>query len=83
VYAGEVLLTICCWRCGQPAEVEWIDIRTLNEAGPRYMDGGATCSTPGCVDWDGSAATSAMAPQPYEIQARAERALARLREVWP
>ena len=83
VYSANSLPTINCWRCGEPADVDWIDVRELSWPSPRLVQGTTLCMTPGCVDEDGSNATSAEPPTPEQIQARAERALARLREVWP
>lgn len=61
-----------CWRCDQPANVRWIDIRQLGDSGPRYIPGDMACSTAGCVDELGS--TSPIAPTPGQMRHAAEAA---------
>jgi hypothetical protein len=63
---------VLCYRCGQPGEVEWLDVRTLGDAEPRYWQGRAECVTPGCVDPDGSRRLDQ--PTPEEMRKRADRA---------
>ena len=61
---------INCWRCGQQADVVWVDISTYAEP-DMCMLGQVLCTTPGCVDEDGSNATSSMPPTAVEIQRKA------------
>jgi len=83
IYSSNNLPVICCWRCGYEADVEWVEITSFGDVDDWCVPARMLCMTPGCVDENGSNATSAEPPTPEQIQARAERALARLREVWP
>lgn len=76
-YPADNLPTLRCWRCGEPADVEWCNIQTISEPGPVHIPGYMTCPTPGCVDENGSNATSDTPPSPQEIQRRADAVVAR------
>lgn len=75
-YPENNLPILCCWRCRQPAEVEWHDVSTLMRQG-EVMFGRMTCSTLGCVNEDGTSTTSPKPPSPQEIQRKADAAMDR------
>lgn len=39
-----------CWRCGQPAEVDWAEVTVFGEVEPMVVAARIWCATPGCVD---------------------------------
>ncbi|HEX5994450.1 MAG TPA: hypothetical protein VFY84_04850 [Jiangellales bacterium] len=75
-YPANNLPVLRCWRCHRPADVEWCDVSTYARQG-EVMLGRMICSTPGCVDENGTAATSETPPPPQEIQRKADAATAR------
>jgi hypothetical protein len=48
-----------CDRCGAEADANWCEITSFVDPEPCYLFGGAICTTPGCVDVDGSRAVPA------------------------
>lgn len=50
-----------CERCGQPAEVEWVDVSTYTSTS--FVIGETRCRTPGCFDENGSRRVP-LPPQP-------------------
>jgi len=55
-----------CERCGAEAIVEWVDITSFADPSPVYLMNRAWCTTPGCVNEDGS--TAVMPPdRPGEL----------------
>lgn len=54
-FFGAMVSGVDCDRCGQPAEADRFDVSTWTATG-QYVWGRITCTTPGCVDEDGSAA---------------------------
>lgn len=61
-----------CWRCGAVGYVAQIDITSMADSAPRYIDGASSgCPTPGCVDASGSARLDP--PSPLELITLANR----------
>lgn len=45
-----------CDRCGQTADADRLEVTRMGDPERRYAWGHITCTTPGCVDEDGSTA---------------------------
>lgn len=56
---------LACDRCGQSAQVDWVDVGVLGRPNMYVIDE-TRCLTPGCYDEDGSRRV-ALPPEPGEL----------------